>query len=144
MPVWIYKPIPPFKATLMGNLSLEETGDLYRSCDVGMAFSGTNLSYLPVELMASGVPVITNNGPQVEWHCRHGINAYLADPVPHAMLDAFSSLYHDSALRQRLVDGGLATMEPISWEQQMDGIYEYVMENLDSAVRAADEEGLIS
>ncbi len=131
---------PPFQATLMGNMSLKDTGDLYRTCDIGMAFSGTNLSYLPVELMASGVPVISNNGPQVEWHCRHGINAYLADPAPQAMLEAFSALYHDRALRQRLANGGLATMEPLSWEQQMDGAYEYVMDNLDSAVRAASGE----
>ncbi|WP_255557226.1 glycosyltransferase [Sodalis sp. dw_96] len=130
---------PPFPATLMGNLSLKETGDLYRTCDIGMAFSGTNLSYLPVELMASGVPVICNNGPQVEWHCRHGVNAYLADPVPQAMLEAFSALYHDRSLRQQLSDGGLATMAPLSWEQQMDGIYQYVMENLDSTVRDARE-----
>ncbi|TCL05504.1 glycosyl transferase family 1 [Sodalis ligni] len=131
---------PPFPATLMGNLTLKETGDLYRTCDIGMAFSGTNLSYLPVELMASGVPVICNNGPHVEWHCRHGINACLADPVPQAMLEAFSALYHDRSLRQRLADGGLATMAPLSWEQQMDGIYRYVMENLDSAVMTPREE----
>ena len=108
---------PPFPATLMGNLSLKDTGDLYRTCDIGMAFSGTNLSYLPVELMASGVPVICNNGPQVEWHCQHGVNAYLADPVPQAMLEAFSALYYNRSLRQQLADGGLATMAPLSWEQ---------------------------
>ncbi|TKI04225.1 rhamnosyltransferase WsaF family glycosyltransferase [Martelella alba] len=121
---------PPFPATLMGNLSLQATGDLYRSCDIGMAFSGTNLSYLPVELMACGVPVIANNGPHVEWHCQHGRNAYLADPTPQAMLEAFTCLYDNGSLRQQLANGGLATMETLSWESQMNDIYHYVMSHL--------------
>jgi len=121
---------PPFPATLLGNMSLKDTGDLYRTCDIGMAFSGTNLSYLPVELMASGVPVISNNGPQVEWHCKHGENAYLADPTPEAMLEAFTALYTNQELRQKLVVGGLTVMEPLDWESQMTRIYEYVDENL--------------
>ncbi|HDL7644247.1 TPA: glycosyltransferase [Yersinia enterocolitica] len=121
---------PPFPATLLGNMSLKDTGDLYRTCDIGMAFSGTNLSYLPVELMASGVPVISNNGPQVEWHCKHGENAYLADPTPASMLEAFTVLYESKELRQKLVDGGLAVMEPLTWESQMTSIYEYVSDNI--------------
>ena len=129
---------PPFPATLMGNMSLQATGDLYRTCDIGMAFSGTNLSYLPVELMASGVPVISNNGPHVEWHCKHGDNAWLADPTPQAMLEAFTALYHDRRLRQTLVNGGIATMKPLSWESQMTGIYEYVMAHLDTPVGASE------
>lgn len=121
---------PPFKATLLGNMTLKDTGELYRTCDLGMAFSGTNLSYLPVELMASGVPVISNNGPQVEWFCRHGVNAWLADPTPQAMLEAFTTLYRDPMLRQTLADGGLATMAPLDWEAQMTDIYEYVAANI--------------
>ncbi|MDA5495951.1 glycosyltransferase [Yersinia intermedia] len=121
---------PPFPATLLGNMSLKDTGDLYRTCDIGIAFSGTNLSYLPVELMASGVPVISNNGPQVEWHCKHGENAYLTDPTPTSVLEAFTALYENKVLRQKLVDGGLAVMEPLTWESQMTTIYEYVSDNL--------------
>ncbi|PKU25406.1 hypothetical protein CWS72_07415 [Telmatospirillum siberiense] len=121
---------PPFKAILLGNQSLKATGDLYRSCDVGMAFSGTNLSYLPVELMACGVPVLTNNGPHIEWHCHHEENAYLAEPVPEAVVAGFQALYEDKALRQKLVDGGLKTMAGLSWETEMDKIYDYVERSL--------------
>ena len=124
------KSVPSFKATLLGNMTLAKTGDLYRTCDIGMAFSGTNLSYLPVELMASGVPVISNNGPHVEWHCQHGVNSYLADPTPSAMVDAFTELYSNRDLRQKLMEGGLKTMKSINWENQMTEIFEYVNDNL--------------
>lgn len=122
---------PPFKATLLGNRSLKETGDLYRSCDVGIAFSGTNLSYLPVELMATGVPVISNNGPHVEWHCENRVNSLLCDPTPTSVLEAFTELYESKELRQKIVDGGLNRMESLDWNDQMTKIYNYVIANLD-------------
>lgn len=121
---------PPFPATLLGNMTLAKTGDLYRTCDIGIAFSATNLSYLPVELMQSGVPVISNNGPHVEWHCKHLENAYLADPVPEAVCEAFRTLYYDRTLRQKLIDGGLATMQELDWESEMSRKFDYVVENL--------------
>ena len=121
---------PPFKATLLGNLSLHATGDLYRSCDMGLAFSGTNLSYLPVELMACGVPVISNNGPQVEWYCRHMENAYLSDPTPTAILNAFEALNESQRTRQKLADGGIKKTAEVTWESEIDRIYNYVQKSL--------------
>lgn len=117
---------PPFAATLMGNMSLAKTAELYRTCDVGMAFSATNLSYLPVELMQSGIPVLSNNGAHVEWHCRSGENSLLVDPVPQAVLEGFARLYESTDLRQRLVDGGLSTMAPLSWDNEMDKVFEHM------------------
>ncbi len=119
----------PFKATLLGNLSLKATGDLYRTCDVGIAFSGTNLSYLPVELMASGCPVLTNNGPQTEWYCNDD-NAMLVDPVVAAVVDGFKKLYNSKELRQFLVNKGLEKSASTSWEKEMDKVYNFVAEKL--------------
>ncbi len=121
--------ILPFKATLLGNLSLEETGNLYRSCDIGIAFSGTNLSYLPVELMASGCPIITNNGPQTEWYCTEE-NSMLVDPVVFSVVEGFEKLYKSKELRQRLVNKGLEKSKDTSWEKEMDKIYDYVVSKL--------------
>lgn len=125
--------LPPFKVTTLGNLSLAATGDLYRTCDIGIAFSGTNLSYLPVELMASGVPVISNNGPHIEWHCKDGYNSLLVDPVPEAVLEAVTRLVESQPLRQTLVKGGLETMADLDWTNEMQKIYEYVDESLVTA-----------
>jgi O-antigen biosynthesis protein len=117
----------PFKATLLGNLTLVQTGDLYRTCDLGLAFSGTNLSYLPVELMSSGVPIISNKGDHVEWHCKHLVNSFLADPTPTAIFNAFKSLYDNKQLRQNIVTGGLQTMDQLSWEDEIEKVYDYLL-----------------
>lgn len=125
---------PPFPATLRGNMTLAQTGELYRTCDIGIAFSATNLSYLPVELMQSGVPVISNNGPHIEWHCIDGVNSCLVDPSPQAVYDGFVKLYKDAGLRQKLVDGGLQTMAPLSWDSEMTKVYEHITRSLDASV----------
>ena len=120
---------PDFKATLLGNLSLAETGNLYRTCDAGIAFSATNLSYLPVELMASGCPVITNKGPQTEWYCNKN-NSIIVDPVASSVLEGFDRLYNSYELRQSLVLEGLEKSKSTSWDEEMEKIYNYVVENL--------------
>jgi len=57
----------PFPAILPGVLALAELGALYRSCDVALVLSHTNLSLLPLEVMACGCAVVSNEGPNTEW-----------------------------------------------------------------------------
>ena len=128
------KQAPSFKCTMLGNLTLAKTGELYRSCDIGIAFSGTNLSYLPGELMACGVPVISNNGPHVEWYCRHGENSLLVDPTPRSVLAAVTSLVEDKVLRQRLAVGGIERAGLTTWEGEMDKIFSYISDIRETAV----------
>jgi glycosyltransferase involved in cell wall biosynthesis len=115
-----------FPAQLLGNLTLKQTGELYRTCDVGFALSGTNLSYLPVELMASGVPVITNNGPNVEWFCENLKNSLLCDPFPSAFVEAIRKLKDSPALRLSLAEKALEKISQTSWENEAKKIYGYI------------------
>ena len=116
----------PFPATYLGNLTIEKTGELYRTCDVGLTFSGSNLSYLPLELMACGVPVLTNEGPQLSWFCKHMENCYMAQPFVSDFLRGFTALYDGYELRQRLVARGLLSVKKTTWEKEADKIYDYI------------------
>ncbi|WP_131800189.1 rhamnan synthesis F family protein [Methylobacterium indicum] len=42
----------------LGILAPRELGDLYRQCDIGVVFSTTNYSLVPLEMMACGLPVV--------------------------------------------------------------------------------------
>ena len=79
--------------------------------------------------MASGCPVLTNNGPQTEWYC-NSENSILVDPVAKAVLEGFDNLYNSKELRQKIVDKGLEKSAQTSWEKEMDKIYSYVISNL--------------
>lgn len=47
-----------YAAVNHGLLSAQDLADLYRQCDVGICFSGTNYSLVPKEMMACGLPVL--------------------------------------------------------------------------------------
>jgi len=55
----------PFRATFGGVLSPAELARLYRGCDVALVLSHTNLSMLPLELMACGCAIVSNGGPNI-------------------------------------------------------------------------------
>jgi glycosyltransferase involved in cell wall biosynthesis len=124
---------PKFKCTLLGNLTLKQTGELYRTCDIGIALSGTNMSYLPVELMASGCPVVCNTGPQVDWYCKDGYNALLVDPVPTRFLTAVKKLVESRELRQSLVDNGRETIQKTTWDDEMEKVFQYIQHEIKSS-----------
>lgn len=121
-----------FPAKLLGNLSLAETGNLYRTCDVGFALSATNLSYLPVELMACGVPVITNSGPNVEWFCQNLENSMVCDPLPSSFVAALDELINSEELRLRLARNGLEKISQTSWENEAKKIFGFIHKAMDS------------
>lgn len=55
---------PHFNA---GIVSLNELSNLYAQCDVALVLSFTNLSLLPLELLASGCPIVSNEGMNNSW-----------------------------------------------------------------------------
>lgn len=117
----------PFALRNSGSLTLPGTAELYRSCEVGLCFSATNLSYLPLELMASGCAVVTNRGDNVEWYCKDGVNALLVAPSPTDIASAICEVLANEPLRARLVAGGLESTRDRTWEQEMEGVRQYVI-----------------
>lgn len=72
----------PFEAKNLGLLTLQQTSELYRTCDIGLVFMFTrHPSYLPLELMASGCIVITNKNPDNAWLLRDAENCLLTEPA---------------------------------------------------------------
>lgn len=57
----------PFKHFNPGVVALNELSHIYSQCDVALVLSFTNLSLLPLELLASGCPVVTNSGENNSW-----------------------------------------------------------------------------
>jgi glycosyltransferase involved in cell wall biosynthesis len=111
----------PFHFTLPGILSPTELGALYRSCDAALVLSHTNLSLLPLELMASGCAVVSNSGPNVEWQLTEEV-ARLAPPRPEALADAILALLQDDDLRSRQVEAALTFAQSTDWRSEIKSI----------------------
>jgi len=108
----------PFPAVFPGVLATVELAKLYRSCTVALVLSHTNLSLLPLELMACGCPVVSNSGPNVEWLLTQD-SAELADPTPEALANAIVSLLTDDRRRACKAAAGLALAQSTSWTSEI-------------------------
>lgn len=120
----------PFPAILPGALMSRELGALYRSCDVALVLSHTNVSLLPLELMACGCAVVSNSGPNVEWLLTEE-TAQLADASPGALADAVLALLRDDELRARRAAAGLAFAEQTDWGAEIKRIESAFYRGLD-------------
>ncbi len=105
----------PFTPEYAGVLRLDQLSEMYGSCDAALVLSHTNLSLLPLELMASGCPVVSNNGPNVEWMLNE-TNSVLCDPEPHSLANGLIELLNNHERRRQLRQTGLEFAHSTSWE----------------------------
>lgn len=111
----------PFPASCLGVLPLSALGSLYRSCDVALVLSHTNLSLLPLELMACGCAVVSNQGPNVEWLLTRD-TARLAKADPKSLADGMTDLFHSDRLRREQIQAGLALAQTTSWTKEVRAV----------------------
>ncbi|WP_296721670.1 glycosyltransferase family 4 protein [Erythrobacter sp.] len=112
----------PFPAFAPGAVAQTELPDLYSQCDVALVPSLTNLSLLPLELMACGVPVVSNSGPNVEWLLNAG-NASVMPANPRDLSDELVRILdlppvEYGALRSR----SMAFAASTDWERECDKV----------------------
>jgi GT2 family glycosyltransferase/glycosyltransferase involved in cell wall biosynthesis len=111
----------------LGLLDYRETSDLYRRCDMGVALTvSAHPSYMPIELMASGMPVVAFDNPAGDWILHDGINSRRCHQTVDGLAGVISELVADPAQRVRLGQGALATIAArhASWDEALSGVYE--------------------
>lgn len=113
----------------LGLLDYRATGELYRKSDVGLALTvSKHPSYLPLELMACGVPLVAFDNPWGHWILRDGENCLLAKRTVDSLVDRLERLCVDSQLRQRMSKQGLADIAAshADWDKALADIYGYL------------------
>ena len=100
-----------------GVVAMDALADLYSQCEVALVISSTNLSLLPLELMACGCPVVSNKGKNVEWLLNES-NSILAEPTVENLSQAILNLLNDDEKRKRLIENGIKYSETTSWEDE--------------------------
>lgn len=89
--------------------TIDDLAQLYADADLGLAFSTTNPSLVPYEMMASGCPVVDlgRAGNEFNYDGRTDI-ALLADPRPDAMAKEIAALLADTEQLTQRRENGLA------------------------------------
>lgn len=112
-----------------------ELSHVYSQCDICLVFSYTNLSLLPLEIMASGSVVACSEGPNNEWLLSSDI-AILIDNDPESIVDVLERYLSDRPLLGQLREAGLQFARTTSWDAEGDA----VAHALDLAIAEAAEE----
>ncbi|RMG21836.1 MAG: glycosyltransferase [Methanobacteriota archaeon] len=119
----------PFPFLNAGVLPLSELPDLYSQCDVALVLSFTNVSLLPLEVMACNCAVVSNKGPNVEWLLNDNV-ARLSDATPEALSNAIIELIEDNSELDRLKKNGLAFARSTNWDEEVEKIVNEITKGL--------------
>ena len=114
----------------LGLLDYRATGELYRNSDVGLALTvSKHPSYLPLELMACGVPVVAFDNPWGHWILEDEENSLLAKRTVDDLADQLERLCADAgAARAAVRRRRCRTSQPAhgDWDAALAPIYDYL------------------
>ena len=119
----------PFTHRNSGSVKLEELSDLYAQCDMCLVMSTTNLSLLPLEIMASNSVVVCSAGENNEWMLNEE-NAILVsyDPVEIANTLEYYLRHKDKLEEKR--QAGLEFVEKTDWELEARKVYDIILRGI--------------
>lgn len=107
----------PFRHVDHGILPLERLADLYSHCHVALVFSFSNVSLLPLEIMACGCPVVSNGGANVEWLINEN-NSLLIEPTVTSVTNGLMTVLTKPSVAERIIISGINTASKKDWNTE--------------------------
>lgn len=120
----------PFKHTNLGSVRLEELSGIYAQCDMCLVMSTTNLSLLPLEIMASNAVVVCSKGKNNEWM----LNEQNAILVPYDSLEIANQLEYYLKNKEKLDairERGRKFAQGTDWEKEAEKVYNIMIKGIE-------------
>ena len=112
----------PFVHLNAGSVQLKELADLYAQCDISLVMSLTNLSLLPLEVMASGGVIATQDTENNSWMISED-NAIIIDTDPVNIARTMADyLQHPEKLKQ-IRKNGIDYALNTDWDRETEKVY---------------------
>lgn len=116
----------PFKYINFGVLDIDKLSEVYSNCSLALILSFTNLSLLPLELLASGCPVVINSGENNSWIDKDLKMMIYTEPNVTDIVDNISNiLYGNISFDWSYIDNYL---EKSSWYEESKKVYKWIQE----------------
>ena len=115
----------PFPHKSLGLLNLDKLPTLYSQCDVALVLSLTNVSLLPLELMACKIPIVSNNGPNTEWLLNDQI-CVLADLDIYKLKVALFKILDEVKFTKNLTDKAYVYAQSTDWHNEAIKLKNYL------------------
>jgi len=112
----------------LGVLSKQELKELYRESDFGVVFSYTNISLVPLEMMACGCPVIETS----EGSFKHFFNsdcAILVDSYPKDFVRKVTYYIEHPGERKKIAEKAMNSLQGKTWMEAARQFREILVES---------------
>ena len=116
----------PFKHENIGTAKLEELSEIYANCDICLVMSTSNLSLLPLEVMASNSVVATSYGANNEWLLNEE-NSILFENDPIDISNKIIHYLDNPELIQQMRQKGLEFAKETDWEKEARKVYNFIV-----------------
>ena len=116
----------PFHHRNVGIAKPEELAEYYSQSDISLVMSITNLSLLPLEVMASGGVVATQDGENNTWVINEE-NAIIIDCDPVYIADTLAEYLTNPEKLQEIRESGIRFAQQTDWKKETDKIYQSIL-----------------
>lgn len=120
----------PFKHANLGSVKLTELSDLYAQCDMCLVLSNTNLSLLPLEVMASNSVAVCTKGDNSSWLVNEE-NSIMVDFEADAIADKLAYYLENQDELQKIREKGLEFAKSTSWEKEAEKVKETIIRGIE-------------
>lgn len=119
----------PFRHQNLGSVALDKLADLYAQCDMCLVISGTNLSLLPLEVMASNSVPVCTTGANSEWLVNKE-NAVMVETDPNAIADTVCYYFEHIDELAIIREKGLNFAHCTCWETEGEKVRKAIEEGI--------------
>ena len=120
-----------------GILSSFELSKIYKYCDIGIAFSATNYSLVPPEMMASGLPVLELSTESNRIIYPENVVKF-AEPNPLSISNSLRELIENDDQRNLIINNAYKWITKSSWEKSFKGVAKFIQNEVQNAIKNKD------
>lgn len=118
--------IIPFKHESLGVVTMQKLAECYNKCDMCLVISNTNLSLVPLEVMACGSVAICSKGANSTWMVNEE-NAVLVDYDPINIAETIEYYFNHPEKMDQIRKKGLDFVQKTSWEKEADKVKSVIL-----------------
>ncbi|MBE6762759.1 MAG: glycosyltransferase family 4 protein [Ruminococcaceae bacterium] len=119
----------PFKHKSFGILGIEQLSEIYAQCDMCFVISNTNLSLLPLEVMASNSVAVCSVGDNSTWLVNED-NSILVDYDPVGMAEKMAYYFEHRDELDEIRAKGLAFAQSTSWVKEAEKVRDALLKGI--------------
>ena len=111
----------PFNYKDYGILSIDQLSEIYAQCDMCLIISNTNLSLLPLEVMASNSVAVCSKGENSTWLVNEG-NSVLVEYDPFEIAEKMAYYFKNPEELAMIRKKGLEFAQDTSWVKEAEKV----------------------